>query len=85
MIYIDTPAAYPFRKKRGTWSHLCVDKNIPLSVLHDFAKSRGIKKHWFHNNKRFPHYDIHGCDVETLLNEVTLVSSRELVKLCARG
>lgn len=48
-----TSEAKRFGKK---WCHLWTDGNI--EELHTFAKEIGLKKSWFQNKKRFPHYDI---------------------------
>lgn len=62
-IYIDeltnVPKEYikPRARKFGTyWSHMWTDEN--LEELHIFARKIGLKRSWFQNKKKFPHYDI---------------------------
>jgi hypothetical protein len=59
----------------------------PYSVagLHAMAKELGIDRAWFHNNDRFPHYDMpKGRRVE-LEQVCTVVTSRELVNIIKTG
>jgi len=62
-IYVDSITSYPSstitpsaRRFGIKWCHLWTDGNI--EELHEFAKKIGLKKTWFQNKKRFPHYDI---------------------------
>lgn len=55
-----------------------------IEELHQWAKANCIKRHWFHNTQRFPHYDIpkkQRADFFTKHPDVTKVSSKEIVKL----
>ena len=51
-VYVDN-----FQAKYGRMimSHMMADS---LGELHDMADKIGIRRKWFQNNKRFPHYDI---------------------------
>jgi hypothetical protein len=51
-IYVD-PAIHWWRGKQ--WCHLFGDD---LSALHAFAAKLGLKREWFQNDWRLPHYDI---------------------------
>jgi hypothetical protein len=51
-IYVD-PAIHWWRGKQ--WCHLFGDD---LPVLHAFAAKLGLKREWFQNDWRLPHYDI---------------------------
>lgn len=60
-IYVDElmnikPKAHKAQKFGTHWSHIWTDKD--LEELHNFAKKIGLKRSWFQNKKRFPHYDI---------------------------
>ena len=63
MIYVDKPASYLKVQKSAQaqrygdikWSHLFSDNE---QELHDFASRLGLKREWFQNKARFPHYDI---------------------------
>ena len=52
MIYVDQPLHF-FRGKM--YCHLFADTK---EELHTFAAKLGLKRHWFQNDKRLPHYDI---------------------------
>lgn len=40
-------------------SHMFVDPETPLDVLHEFASSIGLKRAWFqHRRGGMPHYDL---------------------------
>lgn len=53
-IYVDQlkPAKWGFSKS----CHLFTTDNI--DDLHSFAERIGLKKHWFQNDIRLPHYDL---------------------------
>lgn len=56
-VYIDAWVYYGKRLGYAgpCWCHLFSDS---LEELHGFAKSLGLRKSWFQNRPRFPHYDI---------------------------
>ena len=51
-IYVDE-AIWSWRGKM--WCHLLADS---LAELHEFADKLGLKREWFQEKARFPHYDI---------------------------
>ena len=62
-VYVDDIKGYggdlinPEAQKYGKhWCHMWTDGDI--EELHKFAKEIGLKKAWFQNKKRFPHYDL---------------------------
>lgn len=55
-IFIDHPRKYPWRE--GVWSHLWTDG--PIEELHAFARRIGMKRSWFQDRPRWPHYDLTG-------------------------
>jgi hypothetical protein len=56
MIYVDELREYPTNLKYKTWCHLWTDSNI--EELHNLALKIGLKRSWFQDKKRFPHYDL---------------------------
>ena len=64
MIRIDEPRSYkgfpnnPYPNVK--WSHLWPDKfsKEQIAELHALIRKLGLKKTWFQNNPRFPHYDL---------------------------
>jgi len=59
--------------------HLASDES--LDELHAFAKSVGLKREWFQDHPRHPHYDVWGTPARSLAVNVT---SRELVRLARK-
>jgi len=58
MIYVDEIHDYNgfTNLKYKKWSHMWTDG--PIEELHEFADKLGLKRSWFQNKKRFPHYDV---------------------------
>ena len=58
MIYIDEIRDYTgiINLKYKKWSHMWTDGDI--EELHEFAEKLGLKRRWFQNKKRLPHYDL---------------------------
>lgn len=66
--------------------HLISDQG--LDDLHRYAESIGIKRCWFHNTPRFPHYDIpkgKRPGFFTRYVDVRQVTSREIVAILKRS
>ena len=75
-VYVDT-ATLPYG--RMTMCHMASDN---LDLLHAMADKIGVKRQWFQNKSKRPHYDI--CKAKRKLaieNGAIEVSSRELVSL----
>lgn len=72
MIYID---------KAG---HLISDKSE--DELHIFAKKLGLKKEWFQNNPKHPHYDVTTNRMRNKAIDIgaILINSKEIVKIFKR-
>lgn len=64
--------------------HLAADS---LEELHRFARSIGIRRSWFHQHDRHPHYDLFTEDMrrKALAAGAQLVSSKEIVRMCKRA
>src|SRR5688572_12423539 len=63
-VYVDDLREYPVGMiaaeaiRHGLlWSHLWVDPGNE-ETLHAFAKKMGLKREWFQDRPKFPHYDI---------------------------
>ena len=56
---------------------------VPYSIenLHKMADDLNIKRCWFHNSKKFPHYDIPKKRFEEISSRCILVSPREILKI----
>jgi hypothetical protein len=69
MIRIDTPIAYSsphlFGGRVTKWAHLWSDTSI--EELHAFAQKIGLKRAWFQNKERLPHYDVTGARYKAAL------------------
>jgi hypothetical protein len=51
-VYVDEPV----NKWRGKiWCHLFA---VDIGELHAFAKRLGLKREWFQDDPRLPHYDV---------------------------
>lgn len=53
-----------------------------LEELHEFAKKIGLKREWFQDNPKHPHYDLttNRAKFRAIGNGAVLVPSRDLVK-----
>jgi hypothetical protein len=73
--YSHSPVACRFG---GRWCHMVSDTSE--AELHDFAERIGMKRAWFQDRKRFPHYDLTAKRraVAVFLGAVE-VPSRELI------
>ena len=52
-VYVDSLCNYGW--KYGSSCHLVADT---LEELHEFAAKIGMKRQWFQDDKRLPHYDL---------------------------
>ena len=60
--------------------HLVTDGDI--NELHEFAQSIGLKKTWFQEKLKKPHYDIWGVMVRNAINKgAKEVSSKEIIRI----
>jgi hypothetical protein len=60
--------------------HLITDGSI--DELHEFAQRIGLKREWFQNHNRHPHYDLMGSKKEAALKAgAKVVPSREIVRI----
>jgi len=57
MIYVDEVRDYTglTKLRYKKWCHIWTDG--PIEELHEFAAKLGLKRSWFQDKKRFPHYD----------------------------
>lgn len=57
-VYVDEIVYWPQRvvgARSHHWSHLWADE---IEELHDMAQRIGLKRSWFQDHPRHPHYDI---------------------------
>ncbi len=75
-VYVDNAGIMFMGKPRH---HLAADT---LEELHAFCEQIGVKRCWFHNAKRHPHYDVTCAQREAAIAAgAVAVTSRELVAL----
>jgi hypothetical protein len=78
-IYIDPLRRYD----TGLWCHMATDGN--LDELHVFAAKIGLKRAWFQDHARVPHYDLRpGKRLLAVKAGAIQVSSVELVQKCRK-
>ena len=59
--------------------HLIADS---IDELHEFAKEIGLKREWFQDNEKHPHYDIWGVMVKRAIKKgAIVVSSKEIIQI----
>lgn len=63
------------------WCHLVADS---LDELHGFAKRLGLKRGWFQEQTRYPHYDVTVQVRERALRLGALDGDRALVVSCSK-
>ncbi len=56
-VYVDDLMAC-IPNKNWRWSQSCHLIADSLDELHEFAKRIGMKRAWFQNDSRLPHYDL---------------------------
>ena len=62
--------------------HMVADN---LEELHDFATHIGLRREWFQNHSRHPHYDLWGSRLKSALNRgAVVVNSKEIVRISRR-
>lgn len=75
MIYVDN---YNFKYVRMIMNYMIADS---VEELHEMADKIGIKRKWFQNHKKYPHYDICLAKKKLAIKyEAEEISTRELIK-----
>lgn len=88
MILVDELKIYPARPfGYDAWCHMASD--IPgdagLAELHAMAEQIGLRRAWFQNKKRLPHYDLTvSRRAKALRAGAQAVLAYELVRRCRR-
>jgi len=79
-IYVDD-CIWPYRGTK--YCHMMVGKDDDLQELHDFAASIGLKREWFQDKPRHPHYDLAPSKRALAVNNgATEVNCFDLSRLC---
>lgn len=79
-VYVDC-ARIPAKLGRwpARWSHLVADSG---EELHNFAALLGLRREWFQEHSRIPHYDLTDAKRKEALAAGALpVSSRDIVRM----
>lgn len=79
-IYVDPIFNWP---GKGEWCHMATDGD--LSELHAMAQRIGLKRSWFQNKPRYPHYDLRPSKRTLAIRLGAVeVSGGELIERCFR-
>ena len=79
--YNTGPRGWPY------WCHMATDNlsDGGLEELHAYAQALGLRREWFQNHPRHPHYDLPPDKRDLALRMgAQAVSSKELVRRCSR-
>lgn len=86
-ILVDEIRAYATPLRNKQWCHMMSDDltDAGLEELHAMAQRIGLKREWFQNKPRFPHYDLtprrRGLAIQ---HGAQAVEAQDLVRRCAR-
>lgn len=81
MIYVDK-AEWKKPNGRVSYAHMTADS---LEELHAFAKSIGVKRHWYHSKSRYPHYDINSEVRQTAIDNGAIeVDGKKIVEVAKK-
>lgn len=58
---------------------VCVPYTVP--ALHAMAAALGIKRCWFHADRRHPHYDIPKTRISEIKARVNVISGRDILAI----
>lgn len=62
------------------YRHL-ICKPYSIENLHKMARMLNIDPCWFHNNERFPHYDIPKGRINEIKSQCKVISSKEIIRI----
>ncbi len=84
-VYVDDIVDYhktvPACPNARRWCHMATDG--PIEELHAMAERIGLKREWFQDPNRFPHYDLVVSRRALAVKAGAVeVSGRELLRLC---
>lgn len=77
-VYVDSEA---IRWRGREWCHLVADT---LEELHDFAARLGLRRSWFQDRGRYPHYDVTASVRLRALNMGAIDADRATLIACCR-
>ncbi len=88
MILVDELRIYPARPfGYDAWCHMMTDDLTPagLDELHAMAEQIGLRRAWFQDKRRLPHYDLTvSRRAKALRAGAQSVPAYELVRRCRR-
>lgn len=78
-VYIDFPRKVKFRGRSILTSHLMADT---IEELHEFAECLGLKREWFQDHPKHPHYDVFSYygRLHKALELLEPISSKEMLR-----
>lgn len=80
-VYVDQIRHYP---GSGPWCHMGTDNVDDLTELHALAKQIGLRRAWFQDHPRHPHYDLRpGSRAAAIRAGAIPVGNRKFVQLCS--
>jgi Protein of unknown function (DUF4031) len=83
VIYVDEAIWKRSPTGRKTYAHLVAPTREELD---EFASTIGVKPHFFHNTKKFPHYDITAEQREVAIARGAVpIDTREIVRKFQSG
>jgi hypothetical protein len=75
-VYVDDLFEYP---GKGRWCHMV---STDLEELHAMAARIGLRREWFQNHPRHPHYDLRPFSRSlAVMHGAVEVSSEEIVRI----
>jgi hypothetical protein len=80
VIFVDELFDWP---GKGRWCHMVTDGD--LEELHQFAEKIGMKRAWFQNHPRHPHYDLRaGTRTKAIRAGAQILTRREFGLMMAK-
>lgn len=79
-VYVDNPRLGRVKSVHGYWCHMVTDGDV--EELHQMADTIGLKRAWFQDHPRHPHYDItSGRRHKALAAGAVEVNDRQLLRI----
>lgn len=90
-LYLQLENILNFTKNHNNLTYYCdnqrhlVCKPYSVNNLHRMAEDLNIHRCWFHNHKKFPHYDIPKKRIVDIQSRCTVVSPQEILLITQPG